>query len=146
LRPERLELEITESVFLGATTDTLQTLSELRAMGISVALDDFGTGYSSLSYLHSFPINKIKIDQSFVRDLMTSKESMSIVGAVTGLGQSLGMTTIAEGVETKEQLDQLREKKCTEVQGFFFSRPRPASEVPAMIESVRTWGSETDLT
>ena len=79
LRPERLELEITESVFLGATADTLKTLHELRAMGISVALDDFGTGYSSLSYLHSFPFNKIKIDQSFVRDLMTSKESMSIV-------------------------------------------------------------------
>jgi diguanylate cyclase (GGDEF)-like protein len=138
LPPSRLELEITESVFLGATADTMKALHDLRKMGISVALDDFGTGYSSLSYLRSFAFNKIKIDQSFVRDLMTSKESLSIVRAVTGLGQSLGMMTIAEGVETKEQLDRLREEGCTEVQGFFFSKPRSAGEVPAMLEELRT--------
>ena len=102
-------------------------------MGIGVALDDFGTGYSSLSYLHSFPINKIKIDQSFVRDLTTNKESMSIVRAVIGLGKSLGITTIAEGVETLEQLNKLRDKGCTEVQGYFFSPPRPANELPLLI-------------
>jgi diguanylate cyclase (GGDEF)-like protein len=140
LRPDRLELEITESVFLRDTVGTLTALRQLRAMGIGVALDDFGTGYSSLSYLHSFPFSKIKIDQSFVRDLMTNHESMSIVRAVTGLGKSLGIKTIAEGVETREQLDKLRDKGCDEVQGYFFSRPRPASEVPALIEKLRQIG------
>jgi len=138
LQPNRLELEVTESVFLDATADTMKTLHELRAMGISVALDDFGTGYSSLSYLRSFPFNKIKIDQSFVRDLMTCKESMSIVRAVIGLGKSLGIMTIAEGVETPAQLDKLREKGCTEVQGYLFGRPRPADEVSAMIGRLQT--------
>jgi diguanylate cyclase (GGDEF)-like protein/PAS domain S-box-containing protein len=136
LRPERLELEITESIFLSATAETMKTLQVFGAMGISVALDDFGTGYSSLSYLRSFPFNKIKIDRSFIQDLITSKESISIVRAVTGLGKNLGMKTMAEGVETKEQLDKLREEGCTEVQGYFFSRPRPAGEIPAMIENL----------
>jgi EAL domain-containing protein (putative c-di-GMP-specific phosphodiesterase class I) len=134
LRPDRLELEITESVLLRDTADTLTALHRLRAMGISVALDDFGTGYSSLSYLRSFPFSKIKIDKSFVRDLTTSKESMSIIRAVIGLGESLGIKTTAEGVETLEQLDRLREERCAEVQGYFFSRPRPAGEVPSLIE------------
>jgi EAL domain-containing protein (putative c-di-GMP-specific phosphodiesterase class I) len=134
LRPNRLELEITESVFLHDTVDTLATLRQLRAMGIGVALDDFGTGYSSLSYLRSFPFNKIKIDQSFVRDMTANKESMSIIRAVTGLGLSLGMKTIAEGVETAEQLDRLRNEGCTEVQGFYFSHPLPAGELPTLIE------------
>ena len=137
LPPDRLELEITESVFLRDSTETLAALNALRAMGIQVALDDFGTGYSSLSYLRSFPFSKIKIDQSFVRDLTTNKESMSIVRAVIGLGHSLGMMTIAEGVETKEQLDKLRAKGCTEVQGYFFSRPRPAGEVSALIDHIQ---------
>jgi EAL domain-containing protein (putative c-di-GMP-specific phosphodiesterase class I) len=106
-------------------------------MGVCVALDDFGTGYSSLSYLRSFPFGKIKIDKSFVRDLLTDNGSISIIRAVTGLGQSLGMKTIAEGVETQEQLDRLREEKCDEVQGYFFSRPRPASEVPSLIERLQ---------
>jgi EAL domain-containing protein (putative c-di-GMP-specific phosphodiesterase class I) len=110
-------------------------------MGISVALDDFGTGYSSLSYLRSFPFSKIKIDQSFIRDLMTSKDSRSIVRAVIGLGQSMRMTVLAEGVETGEQADLLRELGCPEVQGYFFSRPRPADEVPMLIEELdRTAG------
>ena len=100
LRPDRLELEITESVLLRDTVDTLSALHQLRSMGICVALDDFGTGYSSLSYLRSFPFTKIKIDQSFIRDLTTNKKSILIVRAVTGLGQSLGMRTTAEGVET----------------------------------------------
>jgi diguanylate cyclase (GGDEF)-like protein len=137
LRPDRLELEITESVFLRDTVGTLAVLRQLRTMGIGVALDDFGTGYSSLSYLHSFPFGKIKIDQSFVRDLTTNKESMSIVRAVTGLGKSLGIKTLAEGVETFEQLNKLRNKGCTQVQGYLFSRPRPATEVPAMIERLQ---------
>jgi diguanylate cyclase (GGDEF)-like protein len=140
LSPGRLELEITESVLLRDTADTLAALHQLRAMGIGVALDDFGTGYSSLSYLHSFPFSKIKIDQSFVRGLATSKESMSIIRAVTGLGQSLGIKTIAEGVETEEQLNRLREEGCTEAQGYFFSRPRPACELPLLIEQLSQIG------
>ncbi len=137
LRPDRLELEITESVLLRDTAATLSALHELRTMGICVALDDFGTGYSSLSYLRSFPFSKIKIDQSFVRDLLTNKESMSIVRAVTGLGQSLGIRTTAEGVETLEQLNRLREEGCIEVQGYFFSRPRPAGDLPRLIERLK---------
>jgi diguanylate cyclase (GGDEF)-like protein len=145
LRASRLELEITESVFLRDTPGTLAALHQLRAMGIGIALDDFGTGYSSLSYLHSFPFNKIKIDQSFVRDLLTNKESMSIVRAVTGLGKSLGIKTIAEGVETLGQLDKLRGKGCTEVQGYFFSRPRPASELPLLIKRLQQIDEVEDL-
>jgi EAL domain-containing protein (putative c-di-GMP-specific phosphodiesterase class I) len=110
-------------------------------MGVSVALDDFGTGYSSLSYLRCFPFSKIKIDQSFVHDLMTNRESMSIIRAVIGLGESLGIKTTAEGVETLEQLNMLRKERCTEVQGYFFSRPRPAGEVPLLIEKLQQIGT-----
>ena len=137
LRPDRLELEITESVLLRETAGTLTALHQLRAMGITVALDDFGTGYSSLSYLRSFPFDKIKIDQSFVRDLVTNKESMSIIRAVTGLGHSLNIKTTAEGVETPEQLVMLREHGCTEAQGYLFSRPTPANELPMLMERLR---------
>jgi diguanylate cyclase (GGDEF)-like protein len=142
LRPDRLELEITESVLLHDTVGTLTLLHQLRAMGIAVALDDFGTGYSSLSYLRSFPFDKIKIDQSFVRDLMTNKGSMSIIRAVTGLGHSLCIKTTAEGVETLEQLDRLREEGCTEVQGYLFSHPMPACEVPLLIERLQQIGTD----
>jgi diguanylate cyclase (GGDEF)-like protein len=138
LHPDLLELEITESVFLGTAAATTKKLLELRAMGISIALDDFGTGYSSLGYLRKFAVNKIKIDQSFIRDLTTDSESVLIVRAITGLGQSLNMTTIAEGVETLGQLNQLREMGCTEVQGYFFGRPRPASEVAAVCDAQQT--------
>jgi diguanylate cyclase (GGDEF)-like protein len=137
LRPDRLELEITESVLLHDSVGTLAALHQLRAMGITVALDDFGTGYSSLSYLRSFPFDKIKIDQSFVHNLVDNKESMLIIRAVTGLGHSLCMKTTAEGVETQEQLDKLRQEGCTEVQGYLFSRPRPARELAVLIEKLR---------
>ena len=140
LRPERLELEITESVFLRDTDGTLKALNQFRAMGIGVALDDFGTGYSSLGYLRSFPFTKIKIDQSFVRDMTTNKDSATIVSAVTSLGKCLGMATIAEGVETLEQLNRLRETGSTQAQGYLFSRPRPASEVPWLIDRLRRIG------
>jgi diguanylate cyclase (GGDEF)-like protein len=137
LRPDRLELEITESVLLHDSVGTLAALHQLRAMGIAIALDDFGTGYSSLSYLRSFPFDKIKIDQSFVHNLVDNKESMLIIRAVTGLGHSLCMKTTAEGVETQEQLDKLREEGCTEVQGYLFGRPRPARELAVLIDKLR---------
>jgi predicted signal transduction protein with EAL and GGDEF domain len=135
LSPDRLELEITESVLLHDNVATLQTLHELKNMGIKISMDDFGTGYSSLSYLRSFPFDKIKIDRSFVRDLLTDRDSLAIVRAVTSLGASLGASTTAEGVETQDQLDRLREEGCTEVQGYHVGAPLSAQELPSFLES-----------
>jgi diguanylate cyclase (GGDEF)-like protein len=137
LSPRRLELEITESVLLLESESTLATLHELRDLGVRISMDDFGTGYSSLSYLRSFPFDKIKIDQSFVRDLSEKQGSIAIVRAVSGLGRNLGMATTAEGVETEEQLGQLRGEGCTEVQGYLFSKPMPATSVVGLIEQIR---------
>jgi diguanylate cyclase (GGDEF)-like protein/PAS domain S-box-containing protein len=129
LPAQRLELEITESVLLAETSANLSTLHQLRDLGVRISLDDFGTGYSSLSYLRAFPFDKIKIDQSFVRELAERPDSMAIVRAVAGLGASLGVATTAEGVETEEQLACLRGEGCTEVQGYLFSRPKPARDI-----------------
>jgi len=123
LPARRLELEITESVLLQNNAANLSALHRLRAQGLSVALDDFGTGYSSLSYLRSFPFDKIKIDQTFVRDLEESGDSIAIIQSIASLGKSLKMGTTAEGVETLEQLNIVRKAGCTEAQGFYFSRP-----------------------
>ena len=129
LSPMRLELEITESVLLQDNEATLTTLYQLRKMGVRIALDDFGTGYSALSYLRSFPFDKIKIDQSFVRELSSRSDCLAIVQSIASLGATLGMATTAEGVETESQLIQLREAGCTEVQGYYFGRPKPACEL-----------------
>jgi diguanylate cyclase (GGDEF)-like protein len=137
LSPSRLELEITESVLLQDNETVRGILHQLRELGVRISMDDFGTGYSSLSYLRSFPFDKIKIDQSFVRDMCLHDDSGAIVRAVAGLGKNLGMATTAEGVETNEQLGRLREEGCTEVQGYLFSRPLPASEVPRLLAKVR---------
>jgi EAL domain-containing protein (putative c-di-GMP-specific phosphodiesterase class I) len=123
LSPSRLELEITEGALLDDTDTVLETLSKLKSLGIKVSMDDFGTGYSSLSYLQKFPFDKIKIDQSFVRSINTNSDSAAIVRAVTALGQSLGMVTIAEGVETPEQLEQIARDGCQQVQGYLTGRP-----------------------
>jgi EAL domain-containing protein (putative c-di-GMP-specific phosphodiesterase class I) len=128
-----LELEITESLMLEDTQTVMDILHQLRALGVRISMDDFGTGYSSLSYLRSFPFDKIKIDQSFIRDLLEREDSSAIVRAVVGLGNSLGMSTTAEGVETKEQLTRLRQEGCKEVQGYLFSPPKPAAEIAAML-------------
>lgn len=137
LSPRRLELEITESVFLANSNETLAILHKLKAQGVRIALDDFGTGYSSLSYLRSFPFDKLKIDKSFVRDATATNGSKSIVRAVISLGRSLGMTTIAEGIETVEQLDHMRAEGCNEAQGFLFSHPVPVTEIAAKILELR---------
>ena len=136
LAPQRLELEITESVLLQDSETTLATLHNLRDLGVQISMDDFGTGYSSLSYLRSFPFDKIKIDQSFVRDMSEENDSIAIVRAVTGLGKNLGMATTAEGVETDEQLGHLRQEGCTEVQGYLFSRPLPAGDILHLLDKV----------
>jgi EAL domain-containing protein (putative c-di-GMP-specific phosphodiesterase class I) len=107
----------------------LNLLHELRGLGLRIALDDFGTGYSSLSYLRSFPFDKIKIDRSFVMELTERPDSAAIVNAIVTLASSLGMKTTAEGVETVEQLAQVRSAGCTEAQGYYFGRPRPATEL-----------------
>jgi diguanylate cyclase (GGDEF)-like protein len=133
LPPTRLELEITESLLLAETEQTLATLHALRALGVRISMDDFGTGYSSLSYLRSFPFDKIKIDRSFMRDLETRGDSLAIIKAVIGLGHSLGMSTTAEGVETEEQLEAVREQGCNEVQGFLFSPPLEPSQVLSLL-------------
>ena len=133
LPAHRLELEITESVLLAETDSNLATLHQLREIGVHISMDDFGTGYSSLSYLRSFPFDKIKIDQSFVRELAERPDCMAIIRAVAGLGISLGIATTAEGVETDEQLSRLRAEGCTEVQGFLFSPPKPSSEIPGLL-------------
>jgi diguanylate cyclase (GGDEF)-like protein len=133
LRADRLEVEITEAVLMNNDDATLAVLHQLRSLGVRISMDDFGTGYSSLSYLRSFPFDKIKIDQSFVRDLIEKPDSIAIIRAVTGLGHSFGMTTTAEGVETQGQLDQMRAEGCTEVQGYFYSRPLPASKIAQLL-------------
>ena len=133
LPPSRLELEITESVLLQDDDAVLETLHALRAMGVRISMDDFGTGYSSLSYLRRFPFDKIKIDQSFVRGMAEHEDCSAIVRAVIGLGRSLGMAVNAEGVETAGQLSALRAEGCGEVQGYLFSKPKPAGEVAEML-------------
>jgi diguanylate cyclase (GGDEF)-like protein/PAS domain S-box-containing protein len=127
LPPERLELEITETVLLQGNAENVETLHKLRLMGISIVLDDFGTGYSSLSYLRMFPFDKIKIDRSFVHELAKNADCAAIVSAVAGLGRSLRIGTVAEGVETEDQLLLVHAAGCTHVQGFLFGRPCPAA-------------------
>jgi EAL domain-containing protein (putative c-di-GMP-specific phosphodiesterase class I) len=115
----------------------LRMLHQLRALGVRIAMDDFGTGYSSLSYLRSFPFDRIKIDRSFVREMTHDRESAAIVRAIVQLGATLGIATIAEGVETREQLDAVRAQGCNEVQGYFFGRPRPAAEIVDLFPDAR---------
>jgi predicted signal transduction protein with EAL and GGDEF domain len=133
LPPQRLELEITESVLLHDEAWVHSVLGKLSALGVSIAMDDFGTGYSSLSYLRSFPFNKIKIDRSFVADLIGTPDALSIVQATIQLSKKLGMEITAEGVETGEQLEILAAEGCTQVQGYHISRPVPASEITLLL-------------
>jgi EAL domain-containing protein (putative c-di-GMP-specific phosphodiesterase class I) len=137
LSASRLELEITETVLLQDDRAVLDTLHQIRDLGVRICMDDFGTGYSSLSYLRSFPFDKIKIDRSFVSELGKENDCVAIIRAVTRLGSSLGMTTTAEGVETEQQLEILRAEGCVQVQGYLFSRPKPLKEIPAMLRELR---------
>lgn len=131
LAPERLELEVTESVLLRDHPNTHNILHRLRELGVKIALDDFGTAYASLSYLRSFPFDKLKIDRSFVRDFGTPQGSdcMAIVQSVTGLAKRLRMTTVVEGIETADQFNLISNAGCEEVQGFYFSKPVPVGEI-----------------
>jgi diguanylate cyclase (GGDEF)-like protein/PAS domain S-box-containing protein len=133
LDPRYLELELTETFLMQDSKATVAVLKALKGMGVQLALDDFGTGYSSLSYLRRFPIDTLKIDQSFVRDLTTDADDASIVTAVISMGKSLHMGVVAEGVETGEQLAFLRDQGCPEGQGYYFSRPVLAEEFPLLL-------------
>ena len=129
LKPERLEVEVTEGVLINDPERAISILSDLRALGVRISLDDFGTGYSSLSYLRQFPLDKIKIDRSFIVDVGQDERSAPIVRAVVALAHSLGLTVTAEGVETQGQLDLLQGQSCNQVQGFLLGRPAPLERV-----------------
>jgi diguanylate cyclase (GGDEF)-like protein len=137
LDPRRLELEVTESVLIGDHKSALEVLRSVRELGVRVSMDDFGTGYSSLSYLRSFPFDKIKIDQSFVRSSLDDPSGVAIVRAIAALGKSLGMTTTAEGVETEEQLARILADGCTDVQGYLISKPLPPDKITDFLQSHR---------
>jgi EAL domain-containing protein (putative c-di-GMP-specific phosphodiesterase class I) len=129
LPPSLLELEITESAVMQHSDTTLATLAELSAMGIQLAVDDFGTGYSSLAYLKRFPIDKLKIDQSFVRDIPGDANDSAIVQAIISLGRTLDLRVVAEGVETEAQREFLVSHGCDDVQGYLYCRPCDGSEI-----------------
>jgi diguanylate cyclase (GGDEF)-like protein len=134
LAPSQLELEITESVFLNETQTSMQVLHAVHAMGVRVALDDFGTGYSSLAYLRRFPFHTLKVDRSFVRELVTRRDARAIVKTVVGLARTLNMDTVAEGVEQPEQLEVLQRYGCNTVQGYFVSEPMMAGDVVPFLQ------------
>jgi diguanylate cyclase (GGDEF)-like protein len=143
LPPQRLELEVTESLFIDGSDHAYGMLRNLRSLGVRTSLDDFGTGYSSLSYLRRFPFDKIKIDKSFIDEVALRAESLAIIRAIVALADALGMSTTAEGVESHDQVAKLREAGCTQIQGYVFSRPRPSAEI-APLFARRLEGDEND--
>jgi len=133
LDPRSLHLELTETAIIDLRPDILRQLGGIRDLGVEIGLDDFGTGYASLTHLRRLPLTFVKIDQTFVRGLGTVREDERIVSAVVDLAANLGLRSIAEGIETKEQLDRLRELGCDQGQGYLFSRPLPSSEVSTVL-------------
>ena len=139
----RLELELTETILIEDRQQTVETLHNLKALGVGISIDDFGTGYSSLSYVNRFPINKIKIDRSFVKDLPQSMQSVPIIKTIVALASALGMSTVAEGVETEEQSNLVREVGCNLLQGNLFSKPTPADRVEETILELNARAQDT---
>ena len=131
---DSLELELTESVLMKHAESTATILQTLRENGIQVAVDDFGTGFSSLSYLRKFPVDAVKIDQSFVRQISTAGDDTTIVKAVIGMARGLKLRVIAEGVETSEEVAFLRAYRCEEAQGYYFSRPVPPQQFAMLLK------------
>jgi EAL domain-containing protein (putative c-di-GMP-specific phosphodiesterase class I) len=138
LQPSRLELEITETAFLQNAAQTLTMLNQLRELGVLISLDDFGAGYTGFGYLRDFRFDKLKIDQSFVRNMPKQVESAAIVRAALGLGANLGMTTIGEGVERLDELECLMSEGCVEAQGFLFGEARPRDAIPELIKTIES--------
>jgi len=133
LDPAMLELEMTESIAMEDSERTIRVLNQLKALGVNLSIDDFGTGYSSLNYLKQFKIDKLKIDQSFVRDMELFPEDAAIITAIIGMAKGLGFKAIAEGVETRQQLEFLLEQQCDQVQGYLFSKPLPAKDFELLL-------------
>jgi EAL domain-containing protein (putative c-di-GMP-specific phosphodiesterase class I) len=129
LAPQYLELELTDSLLLSNADVTFLVLKELKAMGLKLAIDDFGTGYSSLSYLKQFPVSKLKIDRSFIRDVAMNQDEAAIAAAIISMAKSLNLKVIAEGVENDDQMSFLRAHECDEVQGYYFSKPLTIEEL-----------------
>jgi EAL domain-containing protein (putative c-di-GMP-specific phosphodiesterase class I) len=140
LSPCHLELEITETVVMHDVDFTTSMLKDLQVMGVNLAVDDFGTGYSSLGYLKRFPLNTIKIDQSFIRELTIDPNDAAIVTAIIALGRGLNLNVVAEGVETQAQLDYLRSLNCEEMQGYLFSKPMPSANATEFLQRYRLKG------
>lgn len=135
LDPGSLDVEITETVAMESAGRVQQNVDQLTAVGVSMSMDDFGTGYSSLSNLQAFPVRRLKVDGSFVRGIGRTKDDEKIVEAAVRLGQSLGLTVVAEGVETIEQLKFLKERACEEIQGYWLSKPLPPTEFRRFVET-----------
>jgi EAL domain-containing protein (putative c-di-GMP-specific phosphodiesterase class I) len=135
LDPRLLELELTESLLMKHADSAAAILQTLRERGVHVAIDDFGTGYSSLSYLRKFPIDALKIDQSFVRQITTAPDETTIVTAVISMGRSLKLRVVAEGVETRRELEFLQAQQCDEAQGYYFSRPVVAQQFAQLLQT-----------
>ena len=136
LPPNCLKLEITESVLMGQANSATTMIDELKALGVQFAIDDFGTGYSSLGYLHRFSVDTLKIDRSFIRSLDTDVEKIELVRTILSLAWNLGMDVVAEGIETKKHLAQLRLLKCDYGQGYFFAKPLPVDQATALLDRV----------
>jgi len=134
VEPRYIGVEITESMLVHNIEEVVETLLKLSNMGLEISIDDFGTGYSSLSYLKRFPINKLKIDKSFVDDIATDPDDAAIVKAIIAMAHGLSMKVVSEGVETKQQLDFLRQHGCEQYQGYLFSKPLPAAEIVARLK------------
>ncbi len=133
LAPERLDLEITETAFMEATGAVVKSMTQLRDLGVRLGVDDFGTGYASLTYLKRLPIDFVKIDSSFVRDVAADRADDAIVRSVVDLGHALGLTTVAEGVESHDQLEVLRSAGCDLAQGFLFSKALPSDSLESIL-------------
>jgi EAL domain-containing protein (putative c-di-GMP-specific phosphodiesterase class I) len=133
LKPDLLELEVTESSVMHNVERALEVLGALKDMGVRLAIDDFGTGYSSLAQLKRFPIDTLKVDRSFIRELPSDSEDKAIAEAIIAMGKTLSLTVVAEGVETREQQEFLRERACDQMQGFFFSKPVPAADFAELL-------------
>ncbi len=129
ISPERLELEITETVLMDSAEDSLDAINAIRALGVKLSLDDFGTGYSSLSYLNRFPLDRLKIDRTFVHDMLDAPADLAIIKAIIELGHELGLRVVAEGVESEHEAQILRSIGCDELQGFLFSKPLSPTEL-----------------
>jgi EAL domain-containing protein (putative c-di-GMP-specific phosphodiesterase class I) len=135
MAPQLLELEITESMVMQNVERTVRVLEAIKRLGITVAMDDFGTGYSSMSMVMKFPIDTLKIDRSFMRDIMSDPDAMAIAKAIIALGRALDLNIVAEGVETVEQESFLRAQNCDEVQGYLISRPIPPDQFVTLLAS-----------